>query len=136
MTRRKHDRLRLKREGTSSKFLGVHRRSRKCGARWYSSIVIGAKCLHLGVHDSEVEAARAHDDAVRVLRLKRTVNFPAPYVVAALPAASPAIHASAAGSPYRWQRKLRKTSVASEAYDPRHEAMAVAKRLLATLTGA
>ena len=55
------NRLKSKRKNVSSQFVGVYLDKRT--GRWISQIAYRRKKLHLGVFDTEMAAARAHDEA-------------------------------------------------------------------------
>lgn len=57
----------------ASRYLGVYRFK----ARWVAKIGSGGKLLHLGLFDSEIEAAQAFDLAAKALRGEfAALNFP------------------------------------------------------------
>ncbi len=60
----------------SSRFKGVTKLIRKNGFRWRANICINKKMIHLGVFDSEVDAAVAYDNAVRGVDKHAYLNFP------------------------------------------------------------
>ena len=65
-----------KREGTSSKFIGVCWREDR--HKFTANISINKKCIHLGLFDSEIEAAKRYDEAAKKHHGEFAVlNFPA-----------------------------------------------------------
>jgi hypothetical protein len=67
--------MRVNKEGCSSKYRGVgwHKASKK----WIAKISVERKRIHLGVFDSEVEAAKAYDTAaIMYYEEFARVNFP------------------------------------------------------------
>jgi hypothetical protein len=64
-----------KRNGTSSRFIGVH--YHKSAGKWCAAIHFEGKHIHLGLFTDEVEAARAYDrKAVELFGEFARLNFP------------------------------------------------------------
>ena len=59
---------------TSSKFIGV---CKQTGSdRWKAQASVNGKAKHLGLFDSEIEAAKARDDFVASINPYARLNFP------------------------------------------------------------